>query len=332
MSECSVKVLECDITTLETTDKRIRVAFLKDKLSMIPIPQVDIPRRRFTRNSGPRFTTLLSGELGVEGIIPSIILCEVMAGKKISFDLYTTTRSRHVCCQLATFTYRCTDFVEVQMLENGYITDRYMRSEVAKKYGVEVKSLQPYNYNDVSSNSQGRKSIKNTMFLLKDKRIEELRKEMPNKRLVEVETFDDLFVNLALIEEKNYEFGMKTYGNIPVFDLINMIFDNIIGRLQTMHGLLSNDKYSAVKIIKNGINANITVENESMTIGEILTHYCKEVDKEIAYVSANIKDPRQHAFQIKMTHPEPDKVLILAAEQAVKEITGLKEQFLNKLK
>jgi DNA-directed RNA polymerase subunit L len=109
------------------------------------------------------------------------------------------------------------------------------------------------------------------------------------------------------------------------------VFGNMIDRLRHIIGLLNNDKYSAIKITKGEVNSSVVVEEETMTIGEILSHYCKIVDKRISYVSANIVDPGQYSFQIKMKHPDPTQILIQAAEIAIVDIEKLMGEMLSKL-
>ena len=137
----------------------------------------------------------------------------------------------------------------------------------------------------------------------------------------------------------DFQFKIKTNGNIEPIKIINLVEENLNKRLDIIENNInkfnkiynSNDKQlldtNDLYIIKNYDIYNYYINNESHTIGNLLVRYIYDLEPTIELINYTIPHPSKNQFILNIKHSDHNKLLINAINKIKKDIKLFKSYF-----
>lgn len=144
----------------------------------------------------------------------------------------------------------------------------------------------------------------------------------------------------------DFQLELIPNGNISLNDLVNLIYDNLYIRLKKIQNdintyQLENHSTDISKILTDlfiikSSNSNSTdqlyeihIINEYNNIGNLLTKYIYELDKNIELVNYKLEHPLRHKVVINIKHNQYKKLCHSAIENILKDLNIFKTMLLK---
>lgn len=133
----------------------------------------------------------------------------------------------------------------------------------------------------------------------------------------------------------DFELELINNSNISLKGIIHKIYDNILFRLKKIQQAINsyelekqstdiNKIISEIFIINNNNIYEIHINNEYHTIGNLLTYYIYNLNKNIELVNYKLEHPLRHKIIINIKHPQYKKLCNDAIDNIITDFTTLK--------
>ena len=318
LGECQVKVISCNPNEIETNSKRIRKIDLANSIAMVKIPQdTEIKTYHVSKeNKTKKRDYLWSGSLKLEGVPSQIRLAELLYMDNIKFPFTIDVKQHHAACQLAVIT---------RYMESEYVSISYLSEKHRLKDGI----LPLENYLKATGKSRNdmvppakQKVTSPDLFIWNHDRS--LVEEMYGNRNIIMKDVSKFLVSSSRIDPVGYYLGIKTYGNIPVDKIWEMVFDNIMDRLRKILSWIQNDNVSFIKFIRedtsNDYGLSLVHISENATIVEIIVDKMRPKVSNINYIR------EEHEIIISIVAEQPDKLIESACNELINEFEKMKSE------
>jgi DNA-directed RNA polymerase subunit L len=124
------------------------------------------------------------------------------------------------------------------------------------------------------------------------------------------------------LNNESHHFGLRinTPGTIPIKDLVPMVCDNIIGRLE-------KTKLTTDKNLKKYPKGYVFTIYETATIAELLRKRIYKTNPTIAFIKTRYEDPRDKIAHIDIIVGNPKKTIEDACDSCIKTFKKIKTYF-----
>jgi DNA-directed RNA polymerase subunit L len=154
---------------------------------------------------------------------------------------------------------------------------------------------------------------------------------------IKYESLDDSKSSSMNTDPTSYRLGIPPQKYVDPAHMVRMAADTLIDKLTRVMDVITTDDKRAVKIqtfysdtmeiIHADDRTSYKLMNETYTIGALLKQYCCGIDSSITNIHYNAPRHSAGPIIVNITHSEPNKIMLLAIESALKDINNVKRAF-----
>lgn len=153
----------------------------------------------------------------------------------------------------------------------------------------------------------------------------------------------DFNINSLNNNIKDFKIELITNNNIELKNLIILIYDTLYFRLKNIQSSINNYDINTnstdinklvndIFIIPNQNIFEIHINNEYHTIGNLITKYVFNLDKNIELINYKLEHPLRHKIIINIKHNQYKKIINDAIENIIKDLDIFKNLLIKYIK
>lgn len=128
---------------------------------------------------------------------------------------------------------------------------------------------------------------------------------------------DDISKSSMIVFKNDFNMFIESFGNIEVYDIVNMARDLLIKRLDIIK---NNILTGTIRLVNIGEIHQYFLEKEGYTIGELLRIYIYQTSDNIKLINYDSGYPSEKGIILNIIHPNHKELIISSIELIINDI------------